>query len=105
MCSDTWGPHSGDGIADKRNSDTETADTHLGLAGHCVAVAVSQGLLVLVRFKLVSQVAPALVQPAATRGGALHVDSPGPIQGPSLDLRPWPESQTKGCRAATLYPL
>ena len=100
MCSDTWGPHSGDGIADKRNSDTETADTHLGLAGHCVSEAVSQGLLVLVRFKLVSQVAP-----APTRGGALHVDSPGPIQGPSLDLRPWPESQTKECRAATLDPL
>ena len=89
----------------KKQCDTETADAHLGLAGHCVSEAVSQGLLVLVRFKLVSQVGPALVQPAATRGGALHVDSPGPIQGPSLDLRPWPESQTKECRAATLDPL
>ena len=88
----------------KKQRHRET-DTHLGLAGHCVSEAVSQGLLVLVRFKLVSQVGPALVQPAATRGGALHVDSPGPIQGPSLDLRPWPESQTKECRAATLDPL
>ena len=104
MCSDTWGPHSGDGIADKRNSNTKI-DTHLGLAGHCVSEAVSQGLLVLVRFKLVSQVASPLVQSAPTRGGALHVDSRGPIQGPSLDLRPWPESQTKECRAATLDPL
>ena len=50
---DTWGPHSRDGIADKRNNDTET-ETHLGLPGHRVSKALSQGLLV-VSFQIVSQ--------------------------------------------------
>ena len=74
----THGAHtSQDGIADKRNSDTET-ETHLGLPGHCMSKAVSRGLVV--SFQLVSQglVVSQTGSPPAG-GGALHPSSLEPI--------------------------
>ena len=75
---DTWGPHSRDGIADKRNNDTET-ETHLGLPGHRVSKALSQGLLV-VSFQIVSQgLLVSQTAPPPAWGGALHGSSLGPV--------------------------
>ena len=92
MCSDTWGPHSRDGIADKRNNDTET-ETHLGLPGHRVSKALSQGLLV-VSFQIVSQgLLVSQTAPPPAGGGALHRSSLGPILGSSAaPERPWSPS-------------
>ena len=102
----THGAHtSQDGIADKRNSDTET-ETHLGLPGHCMSKAVSRGLVV--SFQLVSQglVVSQTASPPAG-GGALHPSSLEPILCSSPALRPWSPSDeaTLGCLPLQIFQL